>query len=125
MQEVNLVLGTAGNGYWSNVAKKVRVTKIALCVCEDIFDEDEEINFGEVRAYFNGDDWNISKDGFIYTDSQFHGELAAALLSMGFSSDAVDAVYYSEQGMQGDNYVSFDAGKAFLDAWTQSGRAFD
>jgi hypothetical protein len=26
---------------------------------------------------------------------------------------------YSEQGMQGDNYVSLDVGKEFLDSWAR------
>jgi hypothetical protein len=26
-------------------------------------------------------------------------------------------ICYSEQGMQGDNYVSLDVGKDFLDSW--------
>jgi hypothetical protein len=28
------------------------------------------------------------------------------------------AVTYSEQGMQGDDYVSLDVGKDFLDSWS-------
>jgi hypothetical protein len=30
---------------------------------------------------------------------------------------AGDDVDYSEQGMQGDNYVSFDVGAKFLKSW--------
>ena len=125
MQDVDFVLNTAGDGYWSNVAKTVRINKIAFCVCEDVLDDDEELEYGEFRAYFNENDWDINADGFIYTDRQFYCELAAALSSMGFSAEAVNGFYYSEQGMQGDDYVSFDAGKEFLDAWAARGFAFD
>jgi hypothetical protein len=33
---------------------------------------------------------------------------------LGFSPDAILDVSYSEQGMQGDNYVSMDVGPQFL-----------
>ena len=56
-----------------------------------------------------------SKHGLIYTDRQFLRELRAFLDAHGLPGADVD---YSEQGMQGDNYVSLDIGKDFLRAWS-------
>ena len=63
-------------------------------------------------VYFNTADWDVDKDGLIYTDTQFKQELNAFLAEQGLGQ-----ADYSEQGMQGDNYVSCDVGKAFLKSW--------
>ncbi len=125
MQDVNFVLSTAGNGYWSDVAKKVRVVKLELSVWDDDIADGELPEYGEVRAYFDTNDWDVDEDGLIYTDPQFERELAVALLSLGLDAEAVGTVGYSEQGMQGDDYVSLDAGEEFVRAWAESGRAFN
>jgi len=104
MQDV--IFTTAGDGYWSTVSKTVRITDMRLGYVAD------EKDFGELCVYFNTADWDVNKDGLIYTDKQFLKELNAFLLKQGLRR-----ADYSEQGMQGDNYVSLDVGKAFLDAW--------
>ena len=98
---------TAGDGYWSDVAKSVNVTKLGLGYVND------EEDFGELCVYFDRH-WDVSKDGVIYTDSLFLEQLQTKLAECGF--DATD-VSYSEQGMQGDNYVSCDVGEKFLQSW--------
>ena len=100
-------LHTNGRGYWSSKAKTVETTKIVLA-----YNDNNE--FGELRVYFNTKTWDVNTDGLIYTDKQFKKELVAALNEAGFAGSDVD---YSEQGMQGDNYVSLDVGKDFLDSW--------
>jgi hypothetical protein len=50
----------------------------------------------------------------IYTDSLFLASLKRILAEQGF--DASD-VTYSEQGMQGTDYVSLDVGPKFLTSW--------
>ena len=50
----------------------------------------------------------------IYTDTQFKRELREFLTAHGLPGADVE---YSEQGMQGDDYVSRDIGKKFLRAW--------
>jgi hypothetical protein len=104
MIKFNCVLETAGDGYWSDVAKKVNVTGIAVTYIN------EEEDFGELCVYFDKQ-WDVRKDGLIYTDSQFLDELCGELLAAGLNSVDVE---YSEQGMQGDNYVSLDVGPMFL-----------
>ncbi len=107
-QTVKDVLTTCGDGYWSDVSKSVRVTDIALSYIND------ESDFGELRVYFNTDDWDVREDGLIYTDSMFMEELRVMLDGMGLAGADVD---YSEQGMQGDNYVSCDVGEDFIKSY--------
>jgi hypothetical protein len=110
---VNFKLSTAGTGYWSRSIKTVTCTKIDA----HSMASDGDREFGELRVYFDTKTWNIRKDGFIYTDPQFLAELRAALNDMGFEPEAVDDVEYSEQGMQGDDYVSLDVCEVFLPAY--------
>lgn len=104
------VLHTCGDGYWSTAAKAVTVTALQLAYTND------ELDFGELRVQFARGDWDVNKLGLIYTDTQFLDELCALLTSMGFDASDVD---YSEQGMQGDNYVSLDVGERFINTFMQ------
>lgn len=106
-------LHTAGDGYWSNTAKAVRVTGLVLGYVSD------EEDFGELCVQFNTDDWRVDKDGLIYTDSVFMQELQELLQKMGYTAEEAADVNYSEQGMQGDNYVSCDIGELFLTAYAR------
>ncbi len=103
-----VIFNTYGNGYWSCVAKSVQIVDMQLGYVAD------ELDFGELRVYFNTETWDTSKDGLIYTDTQFKRELREFLNAHGLPGADVD---YSEQGMQGDDYVSCDIGKKFLRAW--------
>ena len=94
--------------YWSKHAADVQITALNV----PYISEDNE--FGELRVYFNEDSWDVNQHGLIYTDKTFINELAAFLTSMGIAGDDVS---YSEQGMQGDDYVSCDVGGKFLASW--------
>jgi hypothetical protein len=111
MYKVNATLNTNGKGYWSRTATAVEVTGLQLAYTND------ELDFGELRVRFNTNTWDTSKHGLIYTDTQFMTELKELLTSMGF--DASD-VSYSEQGMQGDEYVSCDVGECFINTFMQN-----
>ena len=104
--QTNVVFNTCGGGYWSDVAKAVRIVDIKLQWVT------EEKDFGELCVYFNEQDWDVETDGLIYTDRQFEAELNAFLLEQGLCE-----VQYSEQGMQGDDYVSCDVGEEFIAKW--------
>jgi len=104
-----VIFSTAGDGYWSNVSKSVEITDMQLGYVSD------EGDFGELRVYFNTDTWNVDVDGLIYTDSQFKQDLMQFVKQQGLVVD----LCYSEQGMQGNNYVSLDVGKEFLDSWAR------
>jgi hypothetical protein len=107
---VNKMFTTCGDGYWSNIAKEVFVEKIAMFIStENIGDEgDAEYCDGDLQAYFTEETWNDSY-GLIYTDSEFLACVHTALTEAGISIEAALDVSYSEQGMQGDEYVSMDA----------------
>ena len=106
--EFKHTLQTSGDGYWSNVKKSVKTTELKLGY------EDDDGGFGELRIYFDRRTWSPEQHGLIYTDRQFMQELRAALVKAGFSKAAAKDVDYSEQGMQGNNYVSCDVTGTFL-----------
>ncbi len=103
------IFSTAGDGYWSNVAKPVLITDMQLGYVSDDGD------FGELRVYFDTAYWNVNTDGLIYTDSQFYKDLQQFIKAQGLTVD----LSYSEQGMQGDDYVSLDVGAEFLASWAR------
>jgi hypothetical protein len=111
MYKVNATLNTNGNGYWSTTKAAVEITGLQLSYLND------EMDFGELRVRFNTNTWDVNKLGLIYTDKQFMRELKELLTNLGF--DASD-VSYSEQGMQGDAYVSCDVGECFINTFMQN-----
>jgi hypothetical protein len=95
-------------GLWSNHAAAVSTLRMTVDYIND------EQDFGELRVHFNTDSWNVNEHGLIYTDRQWIKELREQLDLIGFPGKDVD---YSEQGMQGDDYVSLDVGGKFLKTW--------
>jgi len=108
MRKLNTTLHTDGCGYWTEVAKAVKIVGMDLAYISDCE------KFGELRVYFDTKSWNVNKDSLIYTDRQFEKELKAYLTSIGLVGKDVS---YSEQGMQGLNYVSLDVGKHFIKSY--------
>jgi hypothetical protein len=53
----------------------------------------------------------------IYTDKLWLREFKAGLRDTGLSIKATQNVGYSEQGMQGNDYVSMDVGPTFYKSW--------
>lgn len=107
-----IVFHTAGDGYWSREARAVTITDIRL---DDISGwHDEDAIWGELCVYFDTRTWDRQKHGFIYTDKRFLRELQDFLTLHGLPGQDVS---YSEQGMQGDDFVSLDAGDEFCRAW--------
>jgi hypothetical protein len=102
-RKVNLLTSTEGNGYWSRVVKdSVKIIKLDLNHYEDNFED------FELRAYFSKKTWNVEKHGLIYTDKLWLTTFKKSLSDLGFSKNSVKSIDYSEQGMQGDDYVSMD-----------------
>lgn len=108
MKAFNTVINTDGGSLWSNSRLDVRCTSI------DVPYINEENNFGELKVYFNTDSWDVDKHGLIYTDYTFLEVLKEQLIKMGLAGNDMD---YSEQGMQGDDYVSFDVYADFVASW--------
>jgi N-dimethylarginine dimethylaminohydrolase len=111
MYKVTATLQTSGDGYWSNMQRSVEITHLQLAYTND------ELDFGELRVRFNTKTWDVNKHGLIYTDSLFLEQLKDLLTAKGF--DASD-VTYSEQGMQGDTYVSLDVGECFINTFMEN-----
>ena len=107
-KQVNWQLHTNGQGYWTRFEKTVPVTSVELSYVND------EGDFGELRAYFDTKAWDVDEVGLIYSDPRWIGEFRALMRSLGFTSLACEDISYSEQGMQGDNYVSLDVGEQFM-----------
>ena len=107
-KKVNWQTHTDGKGFWSLFAQAVTVTQIELAYAN------EDVDFGELVAYFDTSTWDVNKNGLIYTDPRWLEEFRALMRSLGFTSRACEDINYSEQGMQGDNYVSMDVGADFL-----------
>jgi hypothetical protein len=108
-----VTFNTAGDGYWSRAQKTVEIVDMRVTYVND------ERTFGELCVYFNTADWDVNKDGLIYTDSEFKHQLNVFLVEQGLVP-----VDYSEQGMQGDDYVSCDVEDEFLALWDAKFNAF-
>ena len=110
--ELDEVYTTAGDGYWSDVSKDVRVTSMGIYIAsnEDDGDGDFYVNYDEAT-------WNNDEDGLIYTDSAFIANvrdfMRDVLLRMDVDDDTANELVanldYSEQGMQDYGRVSCDA----------------
>lgn len=101
----NLIIHTDGNGRWSTTRAAVQIIAV------QIIETPAEPQYGwgasvRIAAFFNGEHWNTNEDGLIYTDDRALTELRAVL------ADHVDhdlsKMDYTEQGMQGGNYISLE-----------------
>jgi hypothetical protein len=118
-----IVCKTDGKGLWSEAARTITIRRIELDYISPNFDfadttdsdglyivtdSDMYVTF---RVYFTKKDWNIHKHGFIYTDNSFIRDLRKQMNDLPmfrgiFTTRGDAAVDYTEQGMQGENYVS-------------------
>ena len=101
---VNKFFNTCGDGYWSDIAKEVYVESICMYIVNDADEGD-----GDLAVNYTEDTWDNNAYGLIYTDSLFLEEVKQFLINAGFNAEAVNAITYSEQGMQDDERVSCDA----------------
>ena len=99
IQDYQDTIPTSGMGLWSSAVKDVQVTGYSIPYVGQEYR-------GELRVYFATKTWNVETDGLIYTDPAFLEHIRVA-----FGTNDID---YSEQGMQGDDFVSFDVGDEFL-----------
>ena len=106
----NTYAETNGISYWNKVSKRVRLTKIVFNLeLTPTLEFDDEYMFFDMNVFFAKNSWDISKDGLIYTDEGFIEEFRNILINLGFKPEVASDVYYSEQGMQGENWVNFDS----------------
>lgn len=106
IRKVNFCCSTDGKGYWNRKEKQINHKKIELV----IFDTKCNPSF-QLNVYFTKKDWNVNNYGLIYTDELWLENLHKELTKLGFKNSK--SATYSEQGMQGDNYVNLDVTKEF------------
>lgn len=104
---------TKGDGFWSHAdATTVSISKIELEVGEAYVDMYNYRPFLPIylKAFFPKKSWNTEKQGLIYTDSLWIKNFRAAF-KVRFPALAwmANKINYTEQGMQGGNYVSMNA----------------
>lgn len=108
----------AGDGLWSK--KAMDNLKIHILPETEFWkDADDPAPVGQLNAYFNPTIWDTNKYGLIYTDSLFEEHVRRLLKAAGFKY--FQDLNYSEQGMQGDNYVNFDVGDNLANELDQKG----
>lgn len=117
----DILASTDGKGLWSEEQRIVRIIELKTGYLSSVYYPEEPVH-GELRAYFVPDgfnplEWNVQAHGLIYTDKKWIREFKLGLRDMGFTVRAVRDVSYSEQGMQGENYVSMDFGPEFYKSW--------
>lgn len=103
-RNVNFYCNVAGSGNWSRHSAKVKHEKISLLITE----QSDSSWTPEFRVYFSSNEWKIKDFGLIYTDPGWIIDLKNNLSVLGFSDNSLWGLTYSEQGMQGDDYVSMD-----------------
>lgn len=120
-KEVDFTCKTSGTSIWGEgkgTSRNVRIVKIEL----QAFNSE----FGELRAYFDPKTWALKfdqkkgrfyGDGLIYTDMPWLERFKEQIGNLGFNSSEIS---YSEQGMQGEDYVSMDVEKPFMDSFISS-----
>lgn len=104
---------TKGDSFWSHAAPTtVTISKVELEVGEayvDLWDYRVCLPV-YLKAFFPKKSWNTDKQGLIYTDSlwlkNFRVEFKTRFPAMAWMANKID---YTEQGMQGDNFVSLCA----------------
>ena len=119
--KINIVAHTNGKGQWTEEARMVQITRLGIGYSSLSYYPEDPFN-GELRAYFEPSgftpgSWNVVGHGLIYTDRLWLKEFKKGLREAGFSIKAVQNVGYSEQGMQGQDFVSMDIGPVFYASW--------
>lgn len=102
---VLMYANTNGRGYWSDRKAEVKIDEIKIGRYTQI-DFDSKHNMIYIDAKFDSATWRVFRDGLIYTDNRFIKEFRLGLQELGMSRRLANKVDYTEQGMQGKNYVS-------------------
>ena len=104
-----IICNTDGTGYWSDKTRAVPVSKVVLSIHRaevDLYRHRPTLLIS-VDAYFTKKSWDIDKHGLIYTDRQWLYDFKRRMKAINpllFGS----GIDYTEQGMQGENYVSLE-----------------
>lgn len=104
---------TSGTGLWSK-AENIEVPILKIEVTGKGMNW-LGAQYGSVNVYFDTSVWTTDEHGLIYTDEGWLEEFKKLLAARyEYTEDALKTVTYSEQGMQGSDYVNLDVGPRFL-----------
>ncbi len=92
-------IDTGGDGWWSRAKRTTRIKKV------EVYRDGRETF---LKVYPDRKTWRGEDHGLIYTDSKWLRGLRSALGRAGYHSPS--KVYYTEQGMQGRDYVHLIVG---------------
>jgi hypothetical protein len=107
---LNLLLSTSTKPQlWHRTHKQVRV----------LYAELKEYN--HLWVVFDENTWDVNTEGLIYTDPIWLKGLRDEFDRRGFSPLTMKGVCYSEQGLQGDDYVDLDITNEFIAEWSRLG----
>jgi hypothetical protein len=104
---VNAVFNTGGDGWWTTIKGDVTVNTISIFVSNDTYNG--TYNDSDLAVNYNEATWDNDVNGLVYTDATFIKQVKQFLINNGFEAAAVNAITYSEQGMQDDGRISCDA----------------
>jgi len=106
---------TDGTGFWSDCKKQIPIVRLAL-----VTHKSDIIEGHVLRAYFLEANWNVDELGLIYTDRRWLASFLEGLhFVAGFQWHTLidNSIMYSEQGMQGYDFVSLDVNEVFVKEW--------
>jgi hypothetical protein len=99
---VNWAVQTGGDGLWSSRSAIVEVTKLTI--------KWEGGSVVEINASFDPNTWNVEHYGLIYTDKMFLEGIRRKISDLCGNNTTMD---YTEQGMQGEDYVSLECNDCY------------
>lgn len=112
---------TDGRGLWSREARNVTFTlEIPSSYGITVYPNDAQYLFADAEAYFPKKCWNTEKHGLIYTDELFLKGVRRTLKDSGIKN--FKDIDYTEQGMQGSEYVSLGVGADLLAELIDTGK---
>jgi hypothetical protein len=102
-EDVKFRIRTDGKGLYTPVVKNLDMIGWSFSIWED-----DGRNSG-LFLYFNIDNWDIYKEGIIYTDKTAL-QMARQFFMDRFKlkKEHVESIIWSESGMQGEDFLHFD-----------------
>lgn len=98
------IVHTDGKGLWSSETRPTQIMRVQYDIIHVTEADEKPYDIKSMDVYLTKKSWDVRKHGLVYTDELWMKEFKKLLKKAGF----VGKVSYSEQGMQGDNFVNLD-----------------
>lgn len=95
--KTSFTLETDGSGLWSREKRKIKIVRVEFGAYNN-----------EICLFFTKNSWDPDKHGLIYTDKKFINGLRQYMIASGVPKEVAKDLDYTEQGMQGEGYVSLE-----------------